>query len=104
MAEDLKVSLTTPERVGVELPLAGIGFRGMAYLIDAGLLLLVGMALYFVYSFFGPTLQDLYAGRPRWAARWGWCSSSLGCGATGRPWRCSGTARRWASACCAFGW
>jgi uncharacterized RDD family membrane protein YckC len=58
---DLKVTVTTPERVGVDLPLAGIGFRGMAYLIDAALLLLVAMAIYFVYSFFGPTLQDLYA-------------------------------------------
>lgn len=43
--------VTTPERVAVELPLAGVGSRAMAYLIDAGLLLAAGLVLYFGATF-----------------------------------------------------
>jgi len=48
----LKLDVATPERVAVELPVAGIGYRMMAYLIDAGLLFAVFLVLYFFVSFF----------------------------------------------------
>ena len=47
-AERLEVA--TPERVTVELPIAGIGFRAMAYLIDVALLFGVGIIGYFVFT------------------------------------------------------
>ncbi|MGA9520823.1 MAG: RDD family protein [Myxococcaceae bacterium] len=43
--------VTTPERVALSMPVAGIGSRTGAYLIDALLLLLFWSALYFALSF-----------------------------------------------------
>ena len=48
---DLSLAVATPERVAVELPVAGIGTRAMAWLIDASLLFGVALALYFAWSF-----------------------------------------------------
>lgn len=47
-SEGLEVA--TPERVALELPIAGIGFRAMAYLIDVGLLFGVALIAYFVFT------------------------------------------------------
>ena len=41
------VAVATPERVSVSLPVAGVGYRALAYLIDATLLFLGWIALYF---------------------------------------------------------
>ena len=50
MSDELQVA--TPERVAVELPIAGLGSRAMAYVIDAGLLGAAALVLYFALSFF----------------------------------------------------
>lgn len=50
MSEGLQVA--TPERVAVELPIAGLGSRAMAYLVDVALLGAVGLVAYFVVTFF----------------------------------------------------
>ena len=47
-AERLDVS--TPERVALQLPVAGLGHRALAYLIDAGALFLFWIVLYFTAS------------------------------------------------------
>ncbi len=49
MNEGLKVA--TPERVAVDLPIAGLGSRAMAYVVDVGLLGAAGLVLYFGLSF-----------------------------------------------------
>lgn len=56
------VDVTTPERVSVELPVAGIGFRALAYGIDLALLFGVGLVVYFGYSFVGPSAIDVFEG------------------------------------------
>jgi uncharacterized RDD family membrane protein YckC len=48
------LDVATPERVAVELPIAGVGSRAMAYLIDVALLFLGGLALYFALTFLVP--------------------------------------------------
>ncbi len=50
MSDALQVA--TPERVAVELPIAGLGSRAMAYLVDVALLGAVGLAAYFAMTFF----------------------------------------------------
>lgn len=62
---ELKLGVSTPERVHVELPIAGIGTRALAYLVDVGLLSGVGLVLYFVYSLLGPSVLDVYEGLGR---------------------------------------
>ncbi len=47
---DEGLEVATPERVSVSLPVAGLGYRMMAYLVDAGVLFAVGLVLVFVYS------------------------------------------------------
>jgi uncharacterized RDD family membrane protein YckC len=49
MAADA-LEIATPERVSVDLPLAGIGYRTLAYLIDAGVLFAAWVVLYFVLT------------------------------------------------------
>jgi uncharacterized RDD family membrane protein YckC len=51
-----ELTLATPERVALSLPIAGIGSRAIAYLID--LLVVFGFAVvaYFIYAFFDPDL------------------------------------------------
>jgi uncharacterized RDD family membrane protein YckC len=53
---DPKLEVATPERVSLSLPIAGIGFRSMAYLIDALLLFAAGVVLFFITSFLIPDL------------------------------------------------
>ncbi len=52
MNDELQVA--TPERVSVDLPIAGLGSRAMAYVVDVGLLGASGLVLYFAASFFVP--------------------------------------------------
>lgn len=54
------IDVATPERVSVELPVAGIGFRALAYAIDVGLLFGVGIVLYFLYTLVGPSALDVF--------------------------------------------
>jgi uncharacterized RDD family membrane protein YckC len=44
------LEIATPERVSVDLPLAGIGYRTLAYAIDAGVLFAAWVVLYFVLT------------------------------------------------------
>lgn len=62
---DLKLDVTTPERVAIDLPIAGIGYRVLAYLVDVLALLGAGLVLYFGYSFIGPSAVELYQDAPR---------------------------------------
>lgn len=50
MSDGLQVA--TPERVAVDLPIAGLGSRAMAYVVDVGLLGATAMVAYFAASFF----------------------------------------------------
>lgn len=50
MSDQLQVA--TPERVAVDLPIAGLGSRAMAYGVDVALLGAVGLVLYFALTFF----------------------------------------------------
>ncbi len=53
--------LWTPERVPLTVPLAGLGERALAYLIDLSLLVAVGMAGLLVYNVWGDLSRDLGA-------------------------------------------
>lgn len=48
--DPLVVGVATPERVGLSLPVAGIGSRTAAYGVDAALLLFFWISVYFVFS------------------------------------------------------
>ena len=50
MSDELQVA--TPERVAVDLPIAGLGSRAMAYVVDVGLLSAIAMVAYFTLTFF----------------------------------------------------
>ncbi|MDP1828658.1 MAG: RDD family protein [Archangium sp.] len=50
MSDGLQVA--TPERVAVDLPVAGLGSRAMAYVVDVGLLGATAMVTWFAASFF----------------------------------------------------
>lgn len=63
MSEHLpSVGVVTPERVSVELPVAGIGFRALAYAVDVGVLGVTAFVLYFLYSLVGPSALDVVEG------------------------------------------
>ncbi len=53
---DPKLDVATPERVSVCLPIAGIGSRAIAYLVDLGLLFCGLMVLFFVSSLLIPDI------------------------------------------------
>lgn len=55
-ALDPSLNVATPERVQVSLPIAGIGSRAMAYLIDAALLGAIFLVLFFLYSLITPDM------------------------------------------------
>ncbi|MFZ5469237.1 MAG: RDD family protein [Myxococcota bacterium] len=61
-----QLSLATPERVELSLPVAGIGFRSIAYLIDMALVLSVCIVAVFVFSLFGDLL-GVYESLSTWA-------------------------------------
>lgn len=60
MSDALQVA--TPERVAVDLPIAGLGSRAMAYLVDLALLGAVGLVAYFVVTFFVPDVATVALG------------------------------------------
>lgn len=60
--DSLQLTLATPERVSLSLPLAGVGPRSIAYLIDVALLASVWTVAYFGYSFLGPSLIEVAQG------------------------------------------
>ncbi len=55
-ALDPGLNVATPERVQVSLPIAGIGHRSMAYLIDVALLSAIGLVAFFLLSFVVPDM------------------------------------------------
>jgi len=65
VSEGLKLDVATPERVAIDLPIAGIGYRVLAYLVDVLVLLGAALVLYFAYSFVGPSAVELYQDAPR---------------------------------------
>lgn len=54
MSDRDALELATPERVAVDLPIAGLGSRAMAWLVDVALLGAVGLVLYFGFTFLVP--------------------------------------------------
>ncbi|MFT3707855.1 MAG: RDD family protein [Archangium sp.] len=60
MTDALQVA--TPERVSMELPIAGLGSRAMAYLIDVLLLGAIAIVAYFGASFFVANPYELLQG------------------------------------------
>ncbi len=56
---ETSIDVATPERVNVELPVAGIGFRVLAYGIDLAILFGVVVVAYFLYSLVGPNPVEL---------------------------------------------
>jgi uncharacterized RDD family membrane protein YckC len=50
----LKLGVATPERVSLELSLAGLGTRALAYLVDLALLFAVALVAYFAFTFAVP--------------------------------------------------
>ncbi len=58
----MEVSVATPERVALELPVAGVGYRSMAYLIDLLLIAAFCVVAFFVYSLFVPDVVAVYEG------------------------------------------
>lgn len=49
-ASSHSLEVATPERVALQLPIAGIGFRSLAYLADVLLLIVVWMVAYFLFT------------------------------------------------------
>lgn len=58
MADQLTVA--TPERVALSLPIAGIGSRAIAYLIDLAVVFGIAAVAYFIYAFFNPDLTKTW--------------------------------------------
>lgn len=54
MSGTLQLDVATPERVAMQLPVAGIGYRSLAYLIDVSLILSFWIIVYFLYALTGP--------------------------------------------------
>jgi uncharacterized membrane protein SpoIIM required for sporulation/uncharacterized RDD family membrane protein YckC len=53
------LDVATPERVSVELPVAGIGFRALAYAIDLAVLFGTAVVLFFLYSLTKPDVAEI---------------------------------------------
>jgi uncharacterized RDD family membrane protein YckC len=56
----LVLDVATPERVRVSLPIAGIGYRTLAYLIDAGALFAAWVVLYFTLTVLQKDVLDTF--------------------------------------------
>jgi uncharacterized RDD family membrane protein YckC len=56
------LSVATPERVAMSLPVAGLGYRAMAYLVDLGLIFSALLLAYFAYSLVGPSVIEVWPG------------------------------------------
>jgi len=60
MPAEGSLDVATPERVALSLPLAGVGSRALAYLIDVGLLFLAWITLYFAASLIQAGVVDAF--------------------------------------------
>ena len=54
------LSIATPERVALELPIAGVGYRTLAYLIDLLCLLFFWAVAFFAFSFVVPDMEQAF--------------------------------------------
>ncbi len=61
-ASSPSLDVATPERVALSLPVAGIGYRCLAWLIDAALLFLFWITAYFVFSLLVSDVLGLFRG------------------------------------------
>jgi uncharacterized RDD family membrane protein YckC len=61
-ASSPSLEVATPERVALSLPVAGIGYRCLAWLIDATLLFLFWVTAYFVFSLLVSDVLGLFRG------------------------------------------
>jgi uncharacterized RDD family membrane protein YckC len=59
---DASLDVSSTERVALALPIAGVGSRALAWLVDAGLLLLAWVALYFLASLLSSDLLGIFQG------------------------------------------
>ncbi|MBX7098531.1 MAG: RDD family protein [Myxococcaceae bacterium] len=53
------ITVATPERVALDLPVAGIGHRALAWLADAGVMFVALLLVYFVYSLVGRSVLEV---------------------------------------------
>lgn len=53
------ITVATPERIALELPVAGIGHRALAWLADAALMFAALLIVYFVYSLVGRSVLEV---------------------------------------------
>ncbi|MBL8952608.1 MAG: RDD family protein [Myxococcaceae bacterium] len=58
----MQLDVATPERVGLSLPIAGIGYRSLAWLIDVSLILSFWVIAYFLYALTGPDVMKVVGG------------------------------------------
>jgi uncharacterized RDD family membrane protein YckC len=61
-ASSPSLDVATPERVALTLPVAGIGYRCLAWLIDAAILFLFWVTAYFVFSLLVSDIVGLFRG------------------------------------------
>jgi uncharacterized RDD family membrane protein YckC len=61
-ASSPSLDVATPERVALSLPVAGIGYRCLAWLIDATLLFLFWVTAYFVFTLLVSDVLGLFRG------------------------------------------
>ncbi len=58
----MQLDVATPERVGLSLPVAGIGYRSLAWLVDVALILSFWVVLYFLWALTGPDVVAVVGG------------------------------------------
>lgn len=56
-----QLDVATPDRVALQLPVAGVGYRGLAYLTDAAAMFTFWIVLYFASSFLTNVWDDFKA-------------------------------------------
>lgn len=54
------LDVATPERVALDLPIAGLGYRSLAYLVDVGLIFSVWISLFFAVSLVNSSLFEQF--------------------------------------------
>ncbi|MBK7860601.1 MAG: RDD family protein [Archangiaceae bacterium] len=62
MSDGPQLEVATPERVGLSLPVAGLGYRSLAYAVDVALILSFWVILYFLYALTGPDVARVVTG------------------------------------------
>jgi uncharacterized RDD family membrane protein YckC len=63
--DEAQLDVATPERVAFALPIAGVGHRAMAYLVDAAILFFAWVALYFTATLI-LDIRETVSGLSRW--------------------------------------